>query len=134
MPRPKRSKKEKIETVDDLPTATITTKSARTKKSDDDFLPTCSTSDVQLISPRVVVNPAVLRYLERSRLTSLDDNPTAEINSHDWDELIIEDELFWDFASYSDEFLATARLARWILDHHGHLSRAAIVGDRHSFR
>lgn len=132
MPRPKRSKTPRsTETVDDVST---TTKSSRAKKSDDDFLPTCSTSESQLNPTRVVVNPAVLRYLQQSRLgsmrplMSLEDNPLNEINSHD------EDELFWDFSSYSNEFFATARLARWLLDHHGHLSRAPVGADLHSFR
>ena len=86
---------------------------------------------------RVVVNPAVLRYLEENRLgspkalISLDENllsSTIEIIDH-------EDELFWDFTSYSNEFLTTAKLARWFLDHHGHLSKTSFDSNEiHLFR
>jgi hypothetical protein len=118
--------------------------------------PTSSSSEIS--GGRVVVNPAVLRYLEQNRNYSLITNQTEEFfdkstpmeiieendeNSFDdllkslavqesiilsneqcisinelieFDELI-QDNLFWDFSTYSTEFLTSTQLAEWILSY-----------------
>ncbi|CAF0821563.1 unnamed protein product [Rotaria sp. Silwood1] len=142
--------------------------------------PTSSSSEIH--GGRVVINPAVLRYLEQNRNINyssiinktrqatdeyfnkntlinvndekddhlLDDlfknfdvqesivnhnnnnntfnqpllTPTIHSNQqfisiHEFIELdkLIQDDLFWDFCTYSTDFLTSARLAQWILTH-----------------
>jgi len=153
MPRPKGSKKvssplssillSTMNYSNDL----IVNKGGRPKKSelintnDDNILTTNSpTSSLSEISGggRVVVNPAVLRYLEQNRsYSSIIINKTEEfipmdINERKDDafheqyisinELIefdkfIQNDIFGDFCACSTEFLTTARLAKWILTH-----------------
>lgn len=74
---------------------------------------------------RVVINPAVLRYLEQNRNYS-DKKFLININEKK-DENIFErnietnhhhHQFLWDFYTYSTEFITTARLAEWILNYH----------------
>jgi hypothetical protein len=134
MTRPKGSKKS-LSPLPSLQTSMndfinpIINKGGRPKKTDDDI----STNSLNEISGggggRVVINPAVLRYLEQTRNyslitnkiedTSMDINEEKDDNSFDdlSNELIEFDNLFWDFCACSTEFLTTARLAQWILNH-----------------
>jgi hypothetical protein len=151
MPRPKGSKKDKIQSnkllsssqtsillsndflnddINWLKTSTIFNKSGRPKKSEDNLnSPTSSSSEIS--GGRVVINPAVLRYLEQNRLTNKIHHDTESFFNENLlkkDENIslqnersisinefIQDELFWNFCTYSTDFLTTARLAQWIL-------------------
>lgn len=119
MPRPKGSKKEKIlSPIEEISTVRhhLTTKLIRTKKPDDEISSNSSASDFQCTPTRVVVNPAVLRYLEQSRLTPMKTSNQLEddLNHHE-SSVQIEDDLFWDISSYPTDFLVSARLAQWIL-------------------
>lgn len=85
-----------------------------------------TSSSNEINGNRVVINPAVLRYLEQNRNYS---NRNLSININDgkdamnlFDENFFQfddhDELLWNFYTYSTEFLTTARLAEWILNQH----------------
>lgn len=137
MPRPKGSKKEKNQSSSS-PVPSIQFYSnedlhwIRTWKKcdyDESILPTSSSSEIN--GGRVVVNPAVLRYLEQNRsLTTINRNLSMDINEgreenphlfaheriSDTNDFI-ENDRFWDLSAYSTEFLTSARLAEWILAH-----------------
>jgi hypothetical protein len=133
MPRPKGSKKvssplssillSNMNYSNDL----IVNKVSRSKKiEDDNIIPTSSLSEISGGS-RVVVNPAVLRYLEQNRnYSSIIINKTEEFISMDINERkddlfneqyisINEFDKFIQDDIFSTEFLTTARLAEWIL-------------------
>jgi len=133
MPRPKGSKKvssplssillSNMNYSNDL----IVNKIGRPKKiEDDNIIPTSSLSEISGGS-RVVVNPAVLRYLEQNRnYSSIIINKTEEFISMDINERkddlfneqyisINEFDKFIQDDIFSTEFLTTARLAEWIL-------------------
>jgi hypothetical protein len=133
MPRPKGSKKvssplssillSNMNYSNDL----IVNKVSRSKKiEDDNIIPTSSLSEISG-GNRVVVNPAVLRYLEQNRnYSSIIINKTEEFISMDINERkddlfneqyisINEFDKFIQDDIFSTEFLTTARLAEWIL-------------------
>jgi hypothetical protein len=71
-------------------------------------------NDEEIISTsesRVVVNPAVLRYLEQNRNKSL---PMMDINEISQESIVIIEDDHW---ICSTEFLTSLRLAEWILTH-----------------
>ena len=140
MPRPKGSKKEKNQSSSSSsPVPSIQFYSnedlnwIRTWKRcdyEESILPISSSSEIN--GGRVVVNPAVLRYLEQNRSPttihrnlSMDINEGREENSTESHLLthervsdtndFIGNDRFWDFSAYSTEFLTSARLAEWIL-------------------
>jgi len=151
---------------------TLINKGGRPKKAEfingnDDNIITTNSPTSSSSEGRVVVNPAVLRYLEQNRTTNktnelFDKNISMDINEGkdennlfddllksfaveesiiktdpfvlksssilsnerriSIDELIeldklIQDDLFWDFCTCSTDFLTSARLAEWILNH-----------------
>ncbi|UJR10234.1 hypothetical protein I4U23_014447 [Adineta vaga] len=140
--------------------STSMSRSGRPKKNDfntendDNLIPTSSSSVING-NHRVVINPAVLRYLEQNRnidyschtsKTNEFDDKNQSIEERDdsiFDDLLtsvtielvspneqqsttnelieldnlIQDDLFWDFCTYSTDFLPCARLAEWILTH-----------------
>ena len=159
MPRPKGSKKDKTQlnklspstsndsAMDECHWMKTVNKLSRTKKSDDEHRspsPDISSSELrthEYHNTRVVVNPAVLRYLEQSRLNeknsiSMDEDlfshlPSMDIHDENKDlsrssPLTMEDELFWDFSSISTDFLPTARLANWILTNERNRNRISM--------
>lgn len=138
MPRPKGSKKEKNQSSSSsTPSIQVYSNEdlhwIRTwKKGDDEenILPINSSIDIN--GGRVVVNPAVLRYLEHNRSVtrnlSMDNQDGREENSIESDRFIHErvsdmndfigNDRCWDLSTYSTEFLTSAQLAEWILARH----------------
>jgi hypothetical protein len=172
MPRPKGSKKDKTQSnkllltssssqsfiflsndflnddINWLKTSSIINKGGRPKKPEfingnDDSINSPTSSSSEISGGRVVINPAVLRYLEQNRLTNKMNHETEEffnentptkdenflqnlpiqderhilINEFIEIDKFIQDDLFWDFCRYSTDFLTSARLAEWILTH-----------------
>ena len=146
MPRPKgSSKKEKnqssssspllsVQTYsnDDLNWISMESKNNRSKKCEyeERIIPIGSSSDIN--GGRVVVNPAVLRYLEQNRnlSTSHRNLPMSEGKEENFAESNLftceranelrefnQNDRCWDISVYSTEFLTSARLAEWILMH-----------------
>ncbi len=136
MPRPKGSKKGKSQSSsppiqfcsNDDPNwiqTSMETKGSRSK-NDENIVPTNEIS-----GSRVVINPAVLRYLEQNRnlvienktISSMDINENTQelivfLNQRNMEiNQFIQDDRFWDICTYSTEFLTSARLAEWILMH-----------------
>jgi hypothetical protein len=121
MPRPKGSKKEKNQQSSSIQLTAnedlnwIQTSIGRSKKNeyDEEIIPTNEIS-----VGRVVVNPAVLRYLEqnRNKCALMDINESSQesiVFSHEQCVEFIDD----DLCACSTEFLTSIRLAEWILTH-----------------
>ena len=139
-----RPKKADLSTANDE--STIVSQSSNSCSSD--------THDNDCSASRVVVNPAVLRYLEQNRhangssISTPSDSLVNAENQESFDHLLksiaeeesminrgteleaqafvstsdvteldrlIPDDLVWDFCNCSTDFLASARLAQWIL-------------------
>ena len=101
----------------------IDNKISRTKKiefnqSNDETI--ISSND--LSTGRVVVNPAVLKYLEQNRsINQLEPHYHHQQQQQQHQqtcneyEQLISDNILWDFRTYSTEFLTSIQLAQWIL-------------------